>query len=84
MQHLKAKSSKIQLLYTLNAFRSIQKHITLELREIGTRDRVMGDCVNVKPRDKMGKSSKGAAADTETDDGNANPTPMDNVEAAAD
>jgi hypothetical protein len=44
----------------------------------------MGDCVNVKPRDKMGKSSKGgAAADTETDDGNINPA-MDNVDAAAD
>jgi hypothetical protein len=57
----------------------------MELKEIGTRDRVMGDCVNVKPRDKMGKSSKGAAADTETDDGNVVASTMDNnVDASPD
>ena len=40
LQCISARDSKNQLLYTLNAFRSIQKRITLELRELGSRDRV--------------------------------------------
>ena len=52
MNHLKAKDRKCNLLYVLNGFRAIQKRIALELREIGTRDRVMGDCNLVKPKDK--------------------------------
>ena len=41
------------MLYTLNAFRSIQKRMALDLREFGSRDRAMGDGVNLaKPMEK--------------------------------
>ena len=43
MSHLKAKERKVTLLYVLNAFRSVQKQLALEMRELGTRDRVTGD-----------------------------------------
>ena len=49
---LKAREHKIKLLYTLNCFRSIQKRIALELRELGSRDRVTFDCNMVKPKEK--------------------------------
>ena len=58
LQCITAREKKTQLLYTLNAFRSIQKRITLELRELGTRDRAMGDCNLVKPLEKQGVSQK--------------------------
>lgn len=48
-----ARDSKTKLLYTLNAFRSIQKRLALDLREFGTRDRVMGDINNIKPMEKQ-------------------------------
>ena len=44
LKYLKAKDSKLKLLYTLNVFRTIQKRLALELREMGSRDRIMGDC----------------------------------------
>ena len=50
---LTARESKTKLLYTLNAFRSIQKRLTLDLRELGTRDRVMGDINYNKPMEKQ-------------------------------
>ena len=50
---LTARESKTKLLYTLNAFRSIQKRLTLDLRELGTRDRVMGDINYTKPMEKQ-------------------------------
>lgn len=49
---IQARESKTKMLYTLNCFRSIQKRITLDLREFGTRDRVMGDINHVKPMEK--------------------------------
>ena len=48
-----ARESKTKLLYILNAFRSIQKRLCLDLREFGTRDRVMGDINNIKPMEKQ-------------------------------
>lgn len=42
---LKARDAKTRLLYTLNAFRSLQKRIALELRQLNTRDRVNLDTV---------------------------------------
>ena len=48
-----ARDSKTKLLYTLNCFRSIQKRITLDLREFGTRDRVMGDINHQRPIEKQ-------------------------------
>ena len=48
-----ARESKAKLLYTLNAFRSIQKRLALDLREFGTRDRVMGDINYVDPQEKQ-------------------------------
>ena len=47
-----ARESKTKLLYTLNAFRSIQKRLALDLREFGTRDRVMGDINHSKPMER--------------------------------
>lgn len=44
LKYLKARDSKIKLLYALNVFRAIQKRLTLELSEMGSRDRIMGDC----------------------------------------
>jgi hypothetical protein len=49
LKYLHARDSKIKLLYTLNVFRSIQKRLTIEMREMGTRDRVMGDCIFLGP-----------------------------------
>jgi hypothetical protein len=49
LKYLKARDSKIKLLYTLNVFRAVQKRITLELREMGTRDRILGDCNYLGP-----------------------------------
>jgi len=49
---LRARDKKNQLLYTMNAFRAIQKRLTLELREFGSRDRVMGDCNIMRPNEK--------------------------------
>lgn len=48
-----ARESKTKLLYTLNAFRSIQKRLALDLREFGTRDRVMGDINHSKPMERQ-------------------------------
>ena len=49
---LDAREQKTKLLYTLNSFRAIQRRITLELREMGTRDRVLGDAHLVKPMEQ--------------------------------
>jgi len=51
LQCLKAREEKTKLLYTLNTFRSIQRRITIELREMGTRDRVLGDALFVVPKE---------------------------------
>jgi hypothetical protein len=51
---LKARDHKTELLYTLNAFRAVQKRIAIELRELGSRDRVTFDCNIVKPKEKTG------------------------------
>ena len=37
---MQSKDSKTKILYTLNFFRSIQKRISLDLREFGTRERM--------------------------------------------
>jgi hypothetical protein len=49
LEVLDAREQKTKLLYTLNTFRSIQRRLTLELREMGTRDKVLGDAFLVKP-----------------------------------
>lgn len=69
---LKAREAKTKLLYTLNCFRSIQKRIALELRELGTRDRVMFDCNIVKPKEKTAGGKY--VDDFETDAYNENMT----------
>lgn len=53
---LKSREQKTKLLYTLNAFRSIQKRIALELRELTTRDRVDFDTQIVEPSEKPDSS----------------------------
>jgi hypothetical protein len=52
MTCVKAREHKTKLLYTLNAFRSIQKRIALELRELASRDRVSFDAKVVQPKEK--------------------------------
>jgi len=52
LKYLKAKDHRLKLLYILNAIRGIQKRITLEMREMGTRDRVMEDSVYLGPVEK--------------------------------
>jgi hypothetical protein len=49
LKYLKARDHKLKLLYILNGFRAVQKRITLEMREMGTRDRVMGDSIFLGP-----------------------------------
>lgn len=49
LKYLKVRDAKTKLLYTLNAFRAVQKRVTLEIREMGTRDRVMGDAMFLGP-----------------------------------
>lgn len=51
---LNTREHKTRLLYVLNAFRSVQKRIALELRVLGTRDRVSLDVSTFGPRE--GKS----------------------------
>ena len=53
---LKARNHKTKILYMLNAFRSIQKRIALELRELATRDRVAFDVETEQPKEKATKS----------------------------
>ena len=40
LRYMFSKENKTKVLYTLNFFRSIQKRISLDLREFGTRERV--------------------------------------------
>lgn len=49
LKYLRVRDAKTKLLYTLNAFRAVQKRVTLEIREMGTRDRVMGDAMFLGP-----------------------------------
>lgn len=49
LKYLNARDSAIKLLYTLNVFRSVQKRMALDMREMGTRERVMGDSVFLGP-----------------------------------
>ena len=51
---LRARENKTKLLYTLNTFRAIQRRLALELREMGTRDRVTGDVIMTGPKDQRG------------------------------
>lgn len=46
---MNARENKTKLLYTLNAFRAIQRRLALELREMGTRDRVLGEAELIRP-----------------------------------
>jgi hypothetical protein len=50
---LQAREYKIKLMHTLNTFRSIQRRLTFDLREFGTRDRVVGDADYIKPEQKQ-------------------------------
>lgn len=63
---LKARDHKTKLLYTLNAFRSIQKRIALELRELSTRDRVNFDVNIVTPKEDKGGLFEQEASNDET------------------
>lgn len=77
MQCLHARASKTKLMYTLNAFRAIQKRLTLELREVGSRDRVMGDANIVKA------SEKDAVVTNDDVDGGADMLDLEDTNGAA-
>ena len=59
LKYLRARDSKIKLLYTLNMFRAVQKRLTVELREMGSRDRVMGDCIFLGPMENAKEGKPG-------------------------
>jgi hypothetical protein len=61
LNYLKVRDAKTKLLYTLNAFRAVQKRVTLELREMGTRDRVMGDALFLGPMENPMEGKLGSA-----------------------
>ena len=45
---LRIRGNKARMLHTLNGFRAIQRRIALDLQEMGTRDRALGDSRDVK------------------------------------
>ena len=65
MVSINSREQKIKLLYTLNAFRSIQKRVALELRELTTRDRVNFDSQNIPPGELASSLFTEEAADKE-------------------
>lgn len=79
---LSARECKAKLLYTLNAFRSIQKRLALDLREFGTRDRVMGDINIVKPMERQQISKLEGATAEDTDDSYVPPVASGSVGGA--
>ena len=80
LQTLEARQQKTKLLYTLNSFRSIQRRLTLELREMGTRDRVLGDAQLVMPSEQRhDKEAKNNVFSTDDDDSNDTTTPVEQV-----
>lgn len=46
LRYMDSREAKTKILYALNYFRSIQKRLMLDLREFGTRERVLGDVVD--------------------------------------
>ena len=49
MQHLKARDHKIRIVSYLNYFRAIQRRFALDMREFGSRERVMADTEFIPP-----------------------------------
>mmetsp|Transcript_29206 Transcript_29206/g.44021 ORF Transcript_29206/g.44021 Transcript_29206/m.44021 type:complete len:107 (-) Transcript_29206:3424-3744(-) len=43
LRYMHSRELKTKILYSLNYFRSIQKRVMLDLREFGTRERILGD-----------------------------------------
>ena len=82
LQCLNAREQKTKLLYTLNTFRAIQRRITLELREMGTRDKVLGDASLVKPMEQRAESTITDDEDSGTDGGASTPGQGDGAAAA--
>lgn len=46
LRYMNSREAKTKILYALNYFRSIQKRLMLDLREFGTRERVLGDVID--------------------------------------
>jgi hypothetical protein len=55
---LNARENKTKLLHILNAFRAIQRRLALELREMGTRDRVLGEAELIRPMEGRGQEKE--------------------------
>ena len=74
VKYLRAREARVKLLYTLNMFRAVQKRLTLELREMGTRDRVMADCFYLSPQENLSASdSQIGSQDEKASTGRKNP-----------
>ena len=43
LRYMESRDAKIKIQYSLNYFRAIQKRLMLDLREFGTRERILGD-----------------------------------------
>lgn len=43
LRYMESRDTKIKIQYSLNYFRAIQKRLMLDLREFGTRERILGD-----------------------------------------
>jgi len=46
LRYMNSRQAKTNILYCLNYFRSIQKRLMIDLREFGTRERMLGDVVD--------------------------------------
>ncbi len=59
LRQMKSRDYKTKLLYSLNYFRAIQKRLMLDLREFGTRERILGDLVQpIIPSNESDKISQ--------------------------
>lgn len=76
LQVLSAREHKTSLLYTLNQFRAIQRRLTIEMRELGTRDRVLGDARLEMP---MEQRSGNQVATTDEEESSDALTPVNQV-----
>ena len=62
---MKSRDYKQKLLYCLNYFRAIQKRMMLDLREFGTRERILGDLTQpIIPAEESNKTAQQNANST--------------------
>lgn len=60
LRYFKSRQYKKELISALNYYRSVQRRLTLDMLEMGTRDRIMGDCTKVMPNEIYSSAKKKA------------------------